>query len=460
MAALGAATRWAIEQLAISTEETNLSEPVPLVQVTDWNLSPSVGTWLLLKPKQVAPQPSVALVSATKTSTPSKVKPGGAGKGPAKALSPKVEVRRSPRRTVPPTFAPTAKGKDQTVREAVAQPAAETSKPSLASAKISSKSSSTVPAQRAVQKENIRQPQQPQKSSKPAKEANAVAPQVRDAASKKTMVKPEGSVPPCEAAPAPSLEAPRAKSPAAPPAKSPPAIRAKSPAALRAKSQRSLPDGGRPDTIAPAGSKAKSSAEIEAQQIEEKRKQAKLLAEKNARRMVRSASAKAVKASPAVAAPTETQPAKCLAPKAQPRQLSPEAPTACEAAQAFVKVGSGAAARAKIVAAAPTPAKNTSSSPRPVKPVRADAASLGATKGASPSCVRLGSEVKVASVSQVSDTAAQAARHKPMASGSKATLATSPRTLMAGAATGKLTRKPSPARCAQKPVQSTTTGKD
>jgi len=414
MAALGAATQWAIEQFAISAEEPN--GKLPEVQANAWNLSPSVGTWLLLKPKMVAPSTIAETVSAMKTSTPSKVQraTGGPSKSPAKAVSSKdkVEVRRSPRRTAP-AITTSVKGNDQV--QAIPEQA---SKLAVASAKTSSKSSATSSAPKAVRQESIRQPQLEKCST--SKGSNAAVPEVLDDVNNKAPLKPAGNVPPC-APTSPCPKASAAKSPAVLRAKSPAAARAKSPAAARAKSPANKLDGLSTATTAASASKAMSSADIEAQKIAEKRKQAKLIADRNARRMHRSAPVKAVESpAPPSEAPAKAHQAKQRAhsPAEKASSLGAEKVKADStlsksvSAKAFRGAG-GPAARAKaVVAAAPTPAKNAGASPRPrpQTPARADASSRVAVKRAPSPQVKADSTLSKSVSAKVVGNASAAAK--------------------------------------------------
>eukprot|EP00931_Biecheleriopsis_adriatica_P022679 TRINITY_DN1450_c0_g1_i1.p1 TRINITY_DN1450_c0_g1~~TRINITY_DN1450_c0_g1_i1.p1 ORF type:complete len:594 (-),score=161.44 TRINITY_DN1450_c0_g1_i1:126-1907(-) len=336
------------------------------LEAAGWKLAPSVGTWMMPLPRPLATLPAASDSKGTTravASTPRKV---CRGKSPAKSPSPspKVDLQRSPRRTAPPSVPSAA---------AAATPSKQRQTASAQKREaVSPRPSPRVPARTAPAKAASAPAQE-----EPAPAADVKVPEVSPAASETPPQPQQGEAKKATQTSAPSTQAKVASKAAAKPTPKVPDVkateakaRAKSPPVRPATTPRGPPVAARAAPVAQTSAKSLSSADIEAQKIEEARKEAKLLAQKNARRMMnRAASAKTLQApskeSEAALAPS-TPPAAKTEGKTMSRPVQQRPPSPLRKTSPPPKETPKVAAKAKaVVATTPTPSKNATKSPRP-----------------------------------------------------------------------------------------------
>jgi len=332
------------------------------LEAAGWKLAPSVGTWMMPLPRPLATLPATSDSKGTTravASTPRKV---CRGKSPAKSPSPspKVDLQRSPRRTAPPSVPSAA---------AAATPSKQRQTASAQKREaVSPRPSPRVPARTAPAKAASAPAQE-----EPAPAADVKVPEVSPAASETPPQPQQGEAKKAIQTSAPSTQAKVASKAAAKPTPKVPDVkateakaRAKSPPVRPATTPRGPPVAARATPVAQTSAKSLSSADIEAHKIEEARKEAKLLAQKNARRMMnRAASAKTLQESEAALAPS-TPPAAKTEGKTMSRPVQQRPPSPLRKTSPPPKETPKVAAKAKaVVATTPTPSKNATKSPRP-----------------------------------------------------------------------------------------------
>eukprot|EP00930_Biecheleria_cincta_P059242 TRINITY_DN44999_c0_g1_i1.p1 TRINITY_DN44999_c0_g1~~TRINITY_DN44999_c0_g1_i1.p1 ORF type:complete len:543 (+),score=127.59 TRINITY_DN44999_c0_g1_i1:48-1676(+) len=407
--ALGAATCWALQQFEQHFAEASEDD----VQASAWKLMPSVGTWLMLTPRSLAEAAAVTSVacdvpvavkgepsSSTAHATPRKARASGVTAAKSKS-SPKPEARRSPCRSpdganrspglAKPVNSVQARAKSPSAKPVVtSEPPSETLTPSRKRESVGTKprvnsprpqpktekvpSSAAVDAAASIDAPATELSQHVDQSTLQLEEKEAAQPQAGPTPKTKCnpAVKPRSPSVPKDKPKSPLVPKARPRSPSVPkdrpqsssvPKDKPqsPSVpkdrpQAKSPTVAVSKAPKSAPQEPRAAQKTPGSTKGLSSAEIEVLEIQERRKQAKLLAEKNARRMIRAPSSKTI----APAAGGQGSPA---APAASSSDISKDDKSATSVAS---KPGASAGAQ---TARRPSPVRKTQAMPDKSKDV-------------------------------------------------------------------------------------------
>lgn len=451
--ALGAATCWALQQFEQHFAEAS-EEDAQAVEANSWKLLPSVGTWFMSQPRSLAEVADVPVAAKGETSsstmhaTPRKARASGVVVAKSKS-SPKPEARRTPCRS--PDGASRTPGLAKPVRSVQARATSPLAKPVVPSEPPASETLTPSRKREAVgTKLRVKSPKpqpktdehEPVPSSAPVDDAasievpaaepsqhvNELAPNTLQLEEKKA-AQPQGVLTqktkcnPAVKPRSPSLQKDKMRSPSVPKDKlRSPSVpkerpRAKSPSvAISKPSTKSAPQESTASRAAqkmPGSTKGLSSADIEAKEIEDSRKQAKLLAEKNARRMNRAPSSKTITqaaaagpgspAAPVASSSTTGRDDKSSTPAATKAGAAAGAqqarrPSPLRKTQAVPDKASAVGGVAKAVVAA---------TPRPVKSTAAAATSPRLRRPSAPA------EASKSAAAPKSSVAATASRTKP-----------------------------------------------